>query len=404
MFFVFRDRYSFQNIIFALSIQISKPMSISTIFIIVCLFLGAIQGVIFGMILIKIKGVNISASRMLAMILFLISYSLLVKALRLLGIGRYDFWYHIFIDLNWIYGPLIFLFVKAHLSPNFNIRLKDWIYFLPVSIQFVASNFVRIQNFYWDGSRESLSFAGYWGYVIWMNRPTVYIIASLLIVFYSFKAHKLIKKPHQEVEIIREKANWIRKVILAFQIYFGLLLFIILGDWLVFHLTQQTYYYYFDRFYYYPFFMGLAGLTYWIGIVGFVKKDERIFTMKPQLPLKEQERLEELSIRLAKLMNEESLYKDPHLDLGGLAKRLSVKPYILTKCFKYMMNKKFTDYLQELRIAEVQHLLSTPAFNHYTLLGIAMEAGFNSKSSFNRAVKKYLDVSPSELRKEKPKI
>jgi AraC-like DNA-binding protein len=49
----------------------------------------------------------------------------------------------------------------------------------------------------------------------------------------------------------------------------------------------------------------------------------------------------------------------------------------------------------------VQRLLEDPANSKYTLLSLAMDAGFNSKSSFNRAIKKQLGISPSELKLKK---
>ncbi|MEL7065514.1 MAG: helix-turn-helix domain-containing protein, partial [Bacteroidota bacterium] len=56
------------------------------------------------------------------------------------------------------------------------------------------------------------------------------------------------------------------------------------------------------------------------------------------------------------------------------------------------------EYVNTWRVKEVQQLLKEPQNQKYTLLSIALEAGFNSKSSFNRAVKKHLGISPSELK------
>jgi len=50
-------------------------------------------------------------------------------------------------------------------------------------------------------------------------------------------------------------------------------------------------------------------------------------------------------------------------------------------------------------VKEVSALMQDPDNDKYTLLSLAYEAGFNSKSSFNRAVKKHLGVSPSELKR-----
>jgi AraC-like DNA-binding protein len=54
--------------------------------------------------------------------------------------------------------------------------------------------------------------------------------------------------------------------------------------------------------------------------------------------------------------------------------------------------------VNEYRVKEFQRLLENADNSKYTLLSLAMQAGFNSKSSFNRAVKKHLGIAPSDLK------
>nr|WP_246615810.1 helix-turn-helix transcriptional regulator [Aquimarina litoralis] len=97
-------------------------------------------------------------------------------------------------------------------------------------------------------------------------------------------------------------------------------------------------------------------------------------------------------------MLEEQLFKDPELTLASLSKQLDVKPYLVTKCLNTIYQKKFNDYINELRIEEVKRLLNDPKNDNFTLLALAYEAGFNSKASFNRAVKKITGNPPSALK------
>ncbi|MEL6843323.1 MAG: AraC family transcriptional regulator, partial [Bacteroidota bacterium] len=120
------------------------------------------------------------------------SYRLLVQILRLFGLGHYDSWYYIMLDLSWIHGALIYFYTIAQTQANFKLERKHLIHFLPVFIQISFSVFVRLQNLYWDGTRESLSWLGYYGYVLWMNNSTIYIIASSLIIIYGLKSLKLL--------------------------------------------------------------------------------------------------------------------------------------------------------------------------------------------------------------------
>lgn len=373
-------------------------MEISSILVVILLCLGAVQGIVYGMSMLRNTGRNQTANHLLAAILFFLSYHLILEILVLFGVGHYDVWYHFMVEYNWIYGPLIFFFVKAQVMPDFKLQRKDWVHFIPVMIEFVCSNFVRTQNSYWDGTRESLSWLGYWGYVVWMNYPTVYLIAGALLIFYSYKAERLLNTPREGIELIPEQVRWIRRIILAFRLYFAAIVAIQLVDLLFFGITFSTFYYYFERFYYYPFFVGMAVLTYWLGMEGFSRKDQPSLLLKPRLSSKEQAQFTEIADSLRKLMQEKQAYKDPTLTLVSLAEQLHVKPYLRSKCLKVCFDTKFNDYLNELRIEALTQMLRDSTHENYTLLGLAFEAGFNSKASFNRAVKKQFGISPKELK------
>lgn len=121
-------------------------MDIGTIVIILLLAIGSIQGLIYGFILIKSNKYNTLANRILATILLLLSYRLSVQIMRLFGLGYYDSWYYIMIDISWVYGALIYFYTKAQTQSNYKFSKKDWIHFLPVFIQICCSVFVRLQN------------------------------------------------------------------------------------------------------------------------------------------------------------------------------------------------------------------------------------------------------------------
>ena len=64
------------------------------------------------------------------------------------------------------------------------------------------------------------------------------------------------------------------------------------------------------------------------------------------------------------------------------------------------LNKNFFDFVNDYRINEVKKCLSDSKFSHYTLLAIAYECGFNSKSSFNSLFKIKTGLTPSEYQKK----
>jgi YesN/AraC family two-component response regulator len=99
-------------------------------------------------------------------------------------------------------------------------------------------------------------------------------------------------------------------------------------------------------------------------------------------------------------MAESKVYQDPNLSLHSLAAHLGVKPYLVSQCLKEVMETRFNDFINRFRIEALKHRLRDPGKAHYTLLSLAFESGFNSKASFQRAVKKFEGVSPSALREK----
>lgn len=103
---------------------------------------------------------------------------------------------------------------------------------------------------------------------------------------------------------------------------------------------------------------------------------------------------------LTSLMQQQQCYKDAALTLGDLAKTLEVHPAVLSQVINSKEGKSFYDYVNVLRVEAFKQLLLQPENQQYTLLSLAFECGFNSKSSFNRNFKKITQRSPSSYLKE----
>jgi AraC-like DNA-binding protein len=104
----------------------------------------------------------------------------------------------------------------------------------------------------------------------------------------------------------------------------------------------------------------------------------------------------ELHQALTKLMQSEKFYTESELKLSDLASRLDIHPNYLSQVINEREGKNFYDYVNELRVEEFKRRVALPENQHLTLLALAFECGFNSKSSFNRYFKKVTNTSPSE--------
>ncbi len=92
------------------------------------------------------------------------------------------------------------------------------------------------------------------------------------------------------------------------------------------------------------------------------------------------------------------IYRDPDLDLNALAEIMNIQPWRLSLFLNNYINKSFRVFVTENRIADVIKCFEEKT--DYPILRIAYDAGFDSKSSFNRAFQKYKGMTPSEYRRQ----
>lgn len=105
--------------------------------------------------------------------------------------------------------------------------------------------------------------------------------------------------------------------------------------------------------------------------------------------------------KLLALMATEQPWLEPELTLTELAQRLRTNPGLLSKVINMGCGQNFNDFVNTYRVEEARRKLADPRFGHYSLVGVALESGFNSKSTFNRVFKKLLDQAPSEVARPK---
>jgi YesN/AraC family two-component response regulator len=103
--------------------------------------------------------------------------------------------------------------------------------------------------------------------------------------------------------------------------------------------------------------------------------------------------------KLSYVMDMEKLYRDDKLSLQALSKKVSVTPHILSQVLNERMDKNFSDFVNSFRIEEARKMLQE-ANEDTSVLRVCYEVGFNSKSAFYRAFKKYTDKTPSQYQKE----
>jgi AraC-like DNA-binding protein len=95
----------------------------------------------------------------------------------------------------------------------------------------------------------------------------------------------------------------------------------------------------------------------------------------------------------------EKPYLDPNFSVYTLAESLKIPRRTLSHVLNSRLSKNFYQYVNEFRIKEVKALLESPVYRQSTILELAFQSGFKSKSSFNSLFKKHNAVTPSQYRK-----
>lgn len=108
-----------------------------------------------------------------------------------------------------------------------------------------------------------------------------------------------------------------------------------------------------------------------------------------------------LTEKIKNLMEKEQLYLKNDLSLDDLADAAGVNSYELSHYLNHQINSSFYRLINSYRVEEVKKMLNNNTNNRFTLLAIAFESGFNSKSSFNRIFKEFTGLTPKEYKSQK---
>jgi len=95
-------------------------------------------------------------------------------------------------------------------------------------------------------------------------------------------------------------------------------------------------------------------------------------------------------------------YLNNEYNLQMMADDLDISKHTLSQVINRGQKKKFYRFINEIRVDEVKEKLTDPAYAHYFILGIALESGFNSKTSFNLIFKEETGFTPTQFIKEMP--
>lgn len=308
---------------------------------------------------------------------------------------------------GYLIGPLLFLYVKSLYLKEENLIWSHKFHFTPF---IVYSIFIAIPD-----SISMIRGAYIFSYIEVLVANNFHQIETLFqgifVLIYTFLTLKLLRKYRSAMKLnfsnlIDKDLNWVKHMIIGVLVVIGIDIstsIFELGfgnmDWDIGYLTV----------------IPMVGLIFYLGYYGtnqskillpdFILEDisnleERTSPKLTQLSGNTPEEIENLKKRLTEVLENEQPFFDEDLTLKGLADKIPTTDKKLSALLNHYLNTTFYDLINSYRVEAVKEKLLNPDNKKYTLLSIAYDCGFKSKTSFNRIFKKVSGISPSQYKKQ----
>ncbi|AXG69893.1 melibiose operon regulatory protein [Kordia sp. SMS9] len=362
------------------------------------LIAGAVQGFIFnGFTLFSKKKVS-KVIIFLNLTVFFLSLNNL-QAWLIAKDFRFDFFFLRQFLVPWymFIMPMFYMFFIYYLNIQGKVRS-----FLKVAIVLFVLELILRSVFILNASETNI-------YSVKMYTYIEEMVNAAFSIFLFYKCLRIVFGESKLLDFIAnyDDIKWLK----IFLILGGF----VLGFWIL-AIVLNTYY---DDDYrsYYPLRLATSVLLYWIGYQGtsrYTLLHDRIL-LRGKLAVLKLETTEKVAAEAKKDLSEkhqqefetiaryivsEQRFLDAKLSLEPLAEELEISAGHLSKLINTCSEYNFSDYINSLRVAQAKELLKDDDFDNYTIVAIGLECGFNSRSTFYTAFKKFTDLTPSEYRKK----
>lgn len=292
-----------------------------------------------------------------------------------------------------LWGPGLYFYTKSLVNIDFKFKKRDAFHLIPFAFHFIYLLFV-----YHLHSAETKSMLIMQGAVFSpMASQVIMGMIHLLILFYIIPSFRVIKNYRSNIKnsfssVEKINLSWMIFVLAGFSIKWSADVWLYLNG--ILGIPEE-----------YPLIISRLFLFLFVNIIIYkgLKQPEIFSGIVETQPLKkpflskslEEEYLEKLS----SYMDEKKPFLNPDLTLMDLAEQVSIPYRALSEVINNKLKQNFYDYINSYRISESKKLLPEKNGRFKTVLEILYEVGYNSKSSFNNAFKKFTGMTPTEYRK-----
>ena len=364
----------------------------------ILILFGAFQGFLLSIILLTTKRLKKTSNQFLALLLFSLALLNLVSTMEMPpnGVKNNFINYNPFFLVSLI-PPSTYFFVLYLTEPNYKWKNKDFLFFLPLMIE-VGFRMFRF-SFYLRA--DYLTSEEHYTYNMLGNTlELVAVIFTVFVLIWSIKSLKQYENKLYEnySEVKSHSLAWLRNVLIAGAALTALWLVVTLSDYssstFSLEMAMTT-------------LLCLTALIYWVGYSMIIRQellDTPIFAIsngKTSIESNElSSKTDEYYTQLKKMMEEDKIYQDPNLNMTILSEKTGLSNSYLSQIINQKDGRNFFDFVNEYRIDEVKQKMSDPKYSHYTILALAQDSGFGSKSTFNSFFKKTTGKTPSQYKRE----
>jgi len=355
---------------------------------------GALNGYFLAIVLWSHSKGRVYSNHLLS--LLLICISLFVTELT---IARSDYYFQFpYLILStfpaaYLIGPLFYFYSRSLVFSKFKFTTSHVIHLIPVVLALFAlipfyllppkDKIEYINQFYSPGK---LTFRHLW-------LGGLFLVQTLTYLFLILKM--LTKYQHSFKEFASgtgiDHIQWLNRLIIIFSVAIllnGIVSFLMaLRLFLSFPGVEIT----------------LLTFSGFIHIVGYnaIRHPDQLFPSEEFLPkyshstLSVEHRKKQLT-KLSEFMEEKKPFLNPELTIQILANEVGITVEHLSQTINAELSTNFYDFVNSYRVEDAKINLLDPANKSYSILGIALNSGFNSKTSFNRIFKKNIGMTPSQ--------
>lgn len=360
-----------------------------------------INGIIFTILLLR-KGREVEKPSSLWMSLFIFTCSLYISPWMFGYAGWYgmdgfrEFLFFAPTQHYFLLGPVILFYSKTLLSPIYVFKRIDRLHFIPAALYILSAlimffvDALILDSFYFYADGRDKDFNSLYQ-IIGTAHVVIYLILSTKM-YYNYRL-----KIYNELSFADAVTyKWFKRFLIA--------LLIILVARVIFLIIYPNWGDFGAKFWYYFIF---SALFYYIALMAYTNSITLSipFTMLEEelLPSKQQGKsFEDLSNKkkeLEQMMKSNSLYRNSTLALVDVSEALGISKEQVSIIINHGFNVNFNDYVNSYRIEEIEKRFQGGDISNFTILGIALDSGFNSKTTFNRAFKKHTGLTPIQYLK-----